>query len=536
MTRVVIVGLDGATLDLMDPWMNEGKLPTFQKIRDQGVYGRLRSTTPYYSAPAWVSIVTGCQPGKHGIYDFFRTDTYKKSIVSSRHRKVPAIWNILTQDDKKSLVVNVPGTYPPERIDGVMITGLLTPSPESHFTYPDEIKKDLVPEKLGTYLLEQVAVDDIPKNLTARYAPEKLALQINEMTLSHATVTMNLMRMNNWDFSMVVFRGTDDVQHLLWDRKDLILSCYQKADECLGHMMQQYPDALFVVVSDHGFGKPKKYFYVNNALYNAGYLKTTSNPSTSISTLISMVFDKLSRLIFHFVPVQKIVRSPMGRKLILSSASVGNIDISRTIAMYHSVCSRGIRINVKEKYPYGIIDKMQYEAIRNELIGFLKGITDPDTGEHIVEKVYTFEEIYGKDALNDPLDIIFDLKDGYSAQELLQPPEGLRAAFQSKKDTLSFVSSPGFYDWVGDHKPHGILFMYGKDILLHRCLDASVLDVVPTVLAALQTPIPRHIDGRVLTEAFLHPPTVSYVKERTSEESLLTPSELAVIRKLRKKF
>ncbi len=536
MTRVIIIGLDGATLDLMDPWMNEGNLPTFKKIRDQGVYGKLRSTTPYYSAPAWVSIVTGCQPGKHGIYDFFRTDTYKKSIVSSRYRKVPAVWNILTQDDKKSLIVNVPGTYPPEKIDGVMITGLLTPSPESNFTYPKEIKQDLIPEKLGTYLLEQVAVDDIPKNLTAKYAPEKLAEQINDMTLSHATVSINLMKTNNWDFSMVVFRGTDDVQHLLWNRKDLVLSCYKKADECLGQMIDMFSDALFIIVSDHGFGKPKKYFYVNNALYNAGYLKTTSNPSTSINTLISIVFDKLSRIIFNFTPIQKIARSAIGRKLILSSTSSGSIDISKTIAMCHSVCSRGIRINLKGKYPYGIIETKDYTAIRNELMGFLKGITDPETGELIVEKVYTSEEIYGKDAVNDPLDIIFDLKDGYGAQELLQPPEGLKGVLQSKKDLLSILSPPGFYDWMGDHKPYGILFMYGKDILLHRTLDASVLDVVPTVLAALHTPIPHHLDGRVLTEVFQHLPAVTYAEEKPYMESLLTSSELDAIRKLRKKI
>jgi len=535
MTRVVIVGVDGGTLDLMDPWMDQGKLPTFQKIRDQGLYGKLRSTTPYYSAPAWVSIVTGCQPGKHGIYDFFRTDTYKKNIVSSRQRKVPAIWNILTNNYKKSIVVNVPGTYPPEKIDGIMITGLLTPSPESNYTYPKNIKQELTDGKLGTYLLEQVAVDDIPKGLTARYAPEKLAEQINELTSSHAQVIMNLMNREEWDFSMVVFRGTDDVQHLLWDRQDLVLSCYQKADEYLGQMMEQYPDALFIIVSDHGFGKPKKYFYVNNALYNEGFLKTTSNPSTSLNTLLSIIFDKLSRIIFHIVPMQKIMRSSIGRKLILSSNSSGNIDIGNTIAMYHSVCSRGIRINLKEKYPYGLIEKKDYETIRDSLIEFLKKIKDPETGEQIVERIYTTEEIYGKEAVNDPLDIIFDLKDGYGAQELLQPPEGLKAALQSKKNKLSIISPPGFYDWMGDHKPHGILFMYGKDIISHKTLDASVLDIVPTVLAALKTPIPKHIDGKVLTDAFQKPPDITYSEKQKSAVSPLSLSELSAIKKLRKK-
>jgi len=534
MTRVIIIGLDGGTLDLMEPWMEQGKLPSFSRIKEQGIYGRLRSTTPYYSAPAWVSITTGCQPGKHGIYDFFRTDTYKKNLVSSKHRKVPALWNMLTWNNKKSIIVNVPGTFPPEKIDGIMITGLLTPSPESNYTYPPELKKDLSSDRLGTYLLEQVAVDDIPKGLTARYAPQKLADQINELTSSHARVTMNLMREYDWDLTMVVFRGTDDVQHLLWNRKDLILSCYQKADEYVGKMIDEYPDALFIIVSDHGFGKPKKYFYVNNALYNAGYLKTTSNPSTSINTLISIIFDKLSRIIFHVVPMQKIMRSEIGRTFILSSNSGGNIDISKTLAMYHSVCSRGIRINLKEKYPYGIVEKKDYENIRKQLIDFLRQLTDPETGEPIVEQVYTAEDIYGKDAVNDPLDIIFDLKEGYGAQELLQPPEGLKAALQSKKDKLTIISPPGFYDWMGDHKPYGILFIYGPEIMNHRKLDASVLDIVPTILAALNIPISKNIDGQVLSEAFKKPPIVSYRDIDKLESSLLSSSELQAIRKLRK--
>ena len=87
-SKVIVVGIDGGTLNLMEPWMNTGKLPTFAKIREQGICGKLRSTTPYYSAPAWISMVTGCNPGKHGIYDFFHTDTF------SIHFKISVyFWN-----------------------------------------------------------------------------------------------------------------------------------------------------------------------------------------------------------------------------------------------------------------------------------------------------------------------------------------------------------------------------------------------------------------------------------------------------------
>ncbi len=528
--KVVVIGLDGGTLDLIENWVKDGKLPTFSKIMKEGAYGELKSTIPWYSAPAWVSIVTGCQPGKHGIYDFFRTDSFRKKIVSSRLRRVPAVWNLLSESDKKSIIVNVPGTYPPEEINGVMITGLLTPSSDSNFTYPDSIKKELIPEKLGRYELEQVAVDDIPKNLTARYAPEKLAEQVNSITTSHATVTMNLMEKYEWDFTMVVFRGTDDVQHLLWNRKDLILSCYQKADEYIGEIMDRYPKALYIIVSDHGFQQPKKYFYVNNALYNAGFLQTKGDLSRSIQAFSAAMFESMSKVLFHVLPMQKLVRSSIGRKLILSSGVGGSIDFSNSKAFYHSVCSRGIRIIRKDKYGVGIVDEGNYEEVRENIIDFLRSIEDPENGERIISKIYKWEELYGKNAVNDPLDIIFDLKDEYGAQELLQPPQGFKSILQTNE--LDTLSPPGFYDWIGDHKRDGIIFMYGRDVE-HNKVKASVLDITPTILAYLDIPIPTYIDGRVITEAFKNKLKVRYVERR---EKKLTEAELRRIRKLRLKL
>lgn len=532
MTKIVIIGVDGGTLNLIISWVKQGKLPSFAKIIKEGVNGKLRSTTPYYSAPAWVSIVTGVLPGKHGIYDFFHTDCFTKKLVNSSYRKVPAIWNYLTEKNLSSIIVNVPGTYPPEKIKGAMITGLLTPSLESDYTYPKELKKELVDGKIGSYELEQVAVDDIPKNLTARYSPEKLAEQVNMITKSHGTVTLNLMKKIDWNFTMVVFRGTDDVQHLLWNRPDLILTCYQKVDEYIGKMMEISPDANFIIISDHGFGKPDKYFYVNNALYNAGFLKTYSNPSRSLNTLMIKLFDRFSKIIFHVIPMQKVVRSKIGRKFLLSNGISSNIDFSKTRAFYHSVCSRGIRINLKYKYKQGIVEEKDFEIIREEIIDFLESIKDPDTGEKIIKKIYKSEEVYGKKAVNDPLDIIFELKENYGAQELIQPTGDLTSFFKETK-TLPVLSKPGFYDWIGDHIPDGILFIYGKNIKSGKTVNASVIDIVPTVLSVLSLPIPDYIDGKLITDAFIKKPEFKKVKIE-QEKQILKTSEIEKIKKLRK--
>lgn len=536
--KVVLIGLDGGTLDLMEPWMDSGRLPNFDKIRNGGCYGTLQSTTPPYSAPAWTSIVTGCHPGKHGIYDFFKTNNPLKKIASSRDRKVPAIWRYMSDVNKKSIVVAVPGTYPPEKINGYMITGLLTPSPKSTFTHPADLKEKLVESDVGEYLLEQFGVDDIPKILYSRYSPQKLANKINQSITSHANVTMNLMEKYDWDFSIVVFRGTDDAQHLLWNHKDLVLSCYQTADEYIGKMMNKFTNATYILVSDHGFTALKKYLYVNNVLYNAGFLKTYSDPKHNLKKFTSFVFGKFTRQLFQNLPMDKLVRTSFGRKIILSGSSAGEkIDFLQSKAVYHSVCSRGIRILLKNKYKQGIVEKDDYERLREQLIALFKEIKDPESGLNIVKKVYRWEEIYGQKAVNDPLDIILDLELSYGTLELLRQPGKLRSS-ESQKDILSVIGRPDFRYWSGDHSSYGIIFIYGENVKKNKIINASVLDIVPTVLGLMDLPIPEIIDGDIINSAFEKKLKIKYIdwnKEFRKEKSL-TDLEIKAIARVRKQF
>ena len=538
MKKVIVVGLDGATLDLMEPWMDVGKLPHFDHLRKQGASGILKSTIPPYSAPAWVSIITGVNPGKHGIYDFFRTDTFSKKLVSSRYRKAPAIWNYLTEHGKKSIVVNVPGSYPPEKISGIMISGLLTPSEESENTYPPALKQDLVEGKLGIFVFEQIGADDLPKSLVARYAPQKLVDMTNAATESHAAVTLNLLKQHEWDFAMVVFRGTDDVQHLLWGHEDLIFSCYQKADESLGKLQEAFPNAVFILVSDHGFGKPKKYLYVNNVLYNAGYLRTFSNPQRAMSTVLLTFFDKFSWFFYHLIPMRRLARSRVGQRLIFSNGGNKNIDFSATQAVYQSICSWGIKINRKDIEGKGVVASDDYERLRDDIIRLFSELTDPETGERIVKKVYRWEEVYGKDAVNNPLDLIFDMEPGYSTHELLKPIGASSPGIKNGRKQLPFLSAPGFYDWVGDHRPEGVVFIAGPGIQPHQRISASVVDIVPTVLALMELPLPASLDGTVIKDVFVTPPKTTKARKSRKEvaTNLLSEGEQRKIRELRSKL
>jgi len=105
----------------------------------------------------------------------------------------------------------------------------------------------------------------------------------------------------------------------------------------------------------------------------------------------------------------------------------------------------------------------------------------------------------------------------------------------NNKSDLPFISKPGFYDWEGDHKPNGILFMYGKNIKPNKRVDASVVDIVPTILSAFGLPVPTYMDGEIIFDAFIEKPKVKKVKA-THAKNTLSKNELDTIKKLRKKI
>lgn len=538
MEKVVIIGVDGASPDLIEPWMNQGKLPNFEKIRKNGAWGKLSSTVPPFSAPSWASIITGCNPGKHGIYGFETTGSLESHLITSRDRKAPALWKYLTDLGLKSIVVNVPGSYPPEKINGVMITGLMTPSRESNFTHPKEIKERLNKDDLGEYELESIWLEDFPRSYMAKHAPEKLLDILIKQMESRAQVTINLMKKQDWNFAMVVFRGTDTAQHFLLDKKDLLLSCYQKVDELIGKIMEIAPDTTFLIVSDHGFERIKKIIHPDNVLYNAGLLKPSQDPYGSTSSIIWYLFYKISSSFLRILPPSTIKHSTLIKKLLFSSASKHRVlDFSKTKAFCLAE-GRGIQINLKGRYKEGIIEDKDYEKTRDEIIKLFSELKDPEDKQRFIEKVYRDTDIYGKNAWN-PVDLILRPKSGYSTTEGLRPYESLSDRLQSKGDKLPILFKHDSASRTGDHAPYGVFFAYGKNIKSgYTVQNISVMDILPQALLVMNIPLPSRIDGKVREEIFIEKPKLETADWGPSlaGEQILSEGERKKIELIRKKL
>lgn len=154
MPKVLIIGLDGGTFDLITPWVNEGKLPNIARLMHSGIYGNLQSTIPPMTFPAWNAFMTGKNPGKHGVFDFMerKDGTYELEIKNALHRKSETIWKIAGKFGKRCAVTGVPVTYPPEEINGIMISGFDTPFIDEKIMYPRELFYELK-DKVGQYIV-----------------------------------------------------------------------------------------------------------------------------------------------------------------------------------------------------------------------------------------------------------------------------------------------------------------------------------------------------------------------------------------------
>ena len=202
--RVLIVGLDGATLDLIRPWAKDGYLPTFSRLMKARAWGPLESVIPPLTGPAWISFMTGKNPGKHGIFDFIRrgkSDYYGVPINASL-RDGDTLWRVLSDAGKRVVVHGVPATYPPEPVNGLMVTGMLTPPGATNYTYPPQLAQELQQAVPSFTMTTEGTAHALGKEARLVDALERLT-DMNMETLRY------LMGRDAWDFFVTVFKETD---------------------------------------------------------------------------------------------------------------------------------------------------------------------------------------------------------------------------------------------------------------------------------------------------------------------------------------
>ncbi|SDD47653.1 alkaline phosphatase family protein [Natrinema hispanicum] len=477
--KAFILGIDGVPWKLLKRWTESGKLPNFGQIFEEGVAAPLRSTAPPTTPLAWPSIATGTNPDKHGIYAFHALESqYSRRMYTSADLSRPALWDILSP----AIVGNVPMTYPAKKIDGAMVSGMITPEIKDGFTHPPDLRKEIeqeIPEyRIG--LDWNSYTDD----------QEEFIDDIDDLVAARRQLMDKLVKDRDWRLCFFVYTAPDRLQHLVWD-EDVILDHYQTLDKIVGDAMQYASenDASLYIVSDHGFGPISTFVNLNTLLADHGYLSRKDDDGTrgslaKLGVTKSAVMNSLNRI---GISDDRLVRH-LPKSLVNGVAEripgdhgLYDVDFKETVAFAYG--PGHVYVNDVDRFDNGIVEPSEIDSIKRDVEATLMEASDPETGEQVLN-VYDGDDLFPTDP--DAPDLVVVGRGEYEQKAKL--PDNV---FESAGDKAA------------GHRSQGVFLGWGPDIAPGGAPDdASVVDIAPTVLHDVGEPIPEHADGHVLQSVF----------------------------------
>lgn len=498
--KLLIIGLDGATFDVIEPLMAAGRMPALRSFIDAGVAGILHSTKPPITPAAWTTFMTGKGPGRHGIVDFEKYDPHNNTLSfnSTFEIREKTLWELLSEKGLRAGSINVPMTYPPRPINGFMISGFETPSIHAEFTWPRELKQEILREipnynyrtnwrrkALGGAGLLKENLDYICNSFEqgwelTRYCGERFG----------------------WDVLMVVFKLVDNLQHKAWKYLDpryqhrypreaaMAADCFARLDDVLAKLFAyaEAHRATVMIMSDHGHGSLDGKAQPNLLLKEWGYLRLHS-PWHQAAQRAEHWLHRLTK--------GKVTRfEQTGRGIERELA----IDWTRTKAcVMHAGIYGFLYLNLKGRGPVGIVEPEDYERLRDEIAERLRGAEVTDRAGRpikIFPEVYKTEELYRCTREENPgmPDLLLSPEPGLAVIRKIRGRQPVRWCPEARLE--------------GTHRAEGIVALGGPNVRVGARIEGNIVDMTPTALAMLGLRVPGDMEGRVLKEAFTVPPTV----------------------------
>jgi predicted AlkP superfamily phosphohydrolase/phosphomutase len=528
MNRLLVVGLDGGTEAVIG--LPDANLPHIAALRAAGAAATLRSTVPPITAAAWPSMMTGWNPGRHGMYDF-RTlgiERYSRlwgaghsasfedgrDFVTSRRWSGAAVWDRI---DGSSAILSVPMTFPVWEVDGVMVAGFPLPDYSRNHTYPAELAGTM-PPLLGF-------ADRIGK-----LSDSELAERCLELIDRQCDLVMRWLRSGDHEMVMVVFQSTDFAQHRLWkylDRdgdplREALLEMYRRIDALVGEARALLGDGGTVaVVSDHGFGPhPHTFVRTDRLLADAGLLSASGTSKG----------EAVTRALSRAPAVRRALRKSLDRlpggareRIAAQATGASAVDWSQTsayrIPLYPP--AEGVVINLRGRQEQGAVDEGDaYEQARDQVIAALEGLRDPSTGAPVVEWARRREQVYAGDHLAEAPDVVALFRPGYKGGS------GLGDLFEP-------VPAEILNSYSGVHAIDGVFAVAGPGVRTGVDLGTrDIVDVAPTLLALLGSEVPDDVDGTVMRDALRDEVTVRTGASAARDEDdapALTEEESAIL-------
>jgi predicted AlkP superfamily phosphohydrolase/phosphomutase len=510
MSRVLLIGWDGADWRILDPLLEADVLPNLQALVGRGARGVLRSTIPTHSWAAWPSFLTGVEPADHGVYDILESvpGTHKQFPVTYRSIKERTMIPDLNAAGKRTLLVNVPLTFPPPGTNGRLVAGGVLPKGRD-FTHPGSLASDL--EKAGV---------PWPINgmswTTYRNRPDAFMEEVFDVTEARIKAQEWLIANTDWDFAGFVHFSTDRVQHCLseyvapdhpeYARRskervaEKVRDAYRMIDDTLGTLLSHArDDDLVLFISDHGFQSCSRCVHMDRLLRRLGFLHFSAKNAL-------------------FGPMQWGAMRQAARKVYDLLGLHGKVSLPQPVnwaktRAYTAIRStgEGVSVNLQGREVDGIVPPGDYERVRDEVAQAIASFVDPATGRSPVKRVWRREEVFKGKHLESAPDLLFEPAELYS----------LTHAKSALEDA----------DWVsGDHRIDGVIVASGPNVAADAFAEpADLVDVAPTILAALDAPASVQHTGHVLTRVVGEQATVrageTAAVDATSGGSAVTDTE-----------
>ncbi|TKX86689.1 nucleotide pyrophosphatase [Halorubrum sp. SS5] len=499
--NTLVVGLDGGEWDVIDPMIEAGELPNLAQLKNNGISGPLESITPPVSPPAWNSIQTGTNPGKHGIFDFSTFDEgYNRRSINSSDRNATPFWEVMNDEGTTTGLFKVPFTYPPDDVDGFIVTGFPTPNIVDDFANPQSLV-----ERVGP-------VEELFEDWSLQQAGDYEAFKDNLIQVAErqTDLFLNLLRDYETDFSMTVYDGSDRVQHFYWKYFDeshprhnpnsplvgAIEEYYTTVDRGIGRLLDEVnEDCDVVVLSDHGFGPLSSDIYIDEWLEDQGFLSRKSGTSPKqvaddvLATTLKAVWKGIRQ-----VNLEGTVKSILPASWFEFGSNIQD-DLHRDIiweetqAFFTTLSGQALYVNLEDSFSRGTVSQAQYNEVVEELRESLRSIRHPDTSKALVHEVIRSDEEFEGWSIDDAPDLIVRTDPEYTMKG-------------GRSESLLQSSAQNRYDRSGDHRTDGIFIGSGPSFETGRINSMNVLDVAPSLLYLHNSPVPTAMDGEVMTELF----------------------------------
>ncbi len=482
--KLIVLGLDGASFNLIRPWINDGSLPNIKRLIDEGTSGSLRSCLPPVTSPNWKCYSTGKNPGKLGIFWWENIDCRNKKIIYLPRSRIylnKEIWDYLGEAGYRVGVLNMPLTYPPKKVSGFLVSGP-PDGIEKNFTFPTDLQYRLT--KKFNYKINPEWLSLLEWSESTRSGREKAVREILKLIENRFRAAKALIKEYSLDFLHMTIFYINTLHHFFWNDNH-VKEAWKLIDTNIGSYINNINIILF---SDHGTNKIDQVFYINSWLAEKGYLsiKNINQLQNLLHKIginresLTMISQKLGirHTLSRVIPKQLFGQIP---------TSTGSIEFEHREKYVIWDKTKAIASGQGPIYINMNKETEEYERFRNDLILELESLRNQHTDKRISEKVHKVENEYSGRFLSEAPDLIVEQAPGTHIRGSI----GKKGVFDRPRK------------WRAENRRNGIFIAHGPGIKKKAKLhNVSILDLAPTILHLFGGPVPPDMDGRKLSEIF----------------------------------